>query len=54
VTYTEQNTKVWLDLRPGDTCRYCNTRIERGHRYYEEEDGSVIHYCCLRQEKAEA
>jgi ribosomal protein L24E len=54
VTYTEKNTKTWSDLTAGGVCRHCGTKIERGHRYYEEPDGSVIHYCCLKQEQKAA
>lgn len=49
--YSEENTQTWMELLPGDECRHCRTKITRGHRYYEEPNGSVIHYCCVRYER---
>jgi hypothetical protein len=43
--------KTWLTREPGPECRVCKTKIERGHRYYQEENGVVVHYSCKEREE---
>lgn len=43
--------KTWLSREPGPPCRVCKTNIGRGHRYYEEDDGTLVHYCCKERER---
>ena len=42
---------TWSGLH-GPKCRICKVDLEVGHRYYEEDEGVVVHYGCLAREDA--
>ncbi len=44
---------TWKQIGPGAACRRCNVLIERGHRYYRDDDGKLIHYACRAAEDYE-
>lgn len=45
-----QQAETWTHKRHGPACRRCHVQLERGHRFYREARGRVIHYDCRAAE----
>jgi hypothetical protein len=41
-----QNAKTWSGRVAGPPCQSCDVNLNQGHRYYQQQDGTVIHYNC--------
>ena len=41
-----QQAKTWNGRAAGPPCLVCKVNLGQGHRYYQHDADSVIHYCC--------
>jgi hypothetical protein len=46
-----KNAKTWSGRTAGPPCWVCKTHLGEGHRYYDDEGETVVHYCCRAAEQ---